>query len=143
MPYGTLNAFNDLNAFYVEVAGATGPPVLTMANPSPGSTFSGSTVVQLHVQFPGSDAPTKGLGVVLSVSGGTFNSSGGPSTIGVATDSGGNVSVALFAPNPGAVTVDAVAAVGQVGVGFYHSSNAGPRTWPPWRRRSLCSRCSR
>ena len=123
MPYGTLNAFNELQSWYDQAAGTTGSPSGTMGIAGGGTSFNGSAFVQLHVQFPGSGSPTQGLGVLLSVSGATFNSPTGPTTVGVSTDSGGNVTIPIFAATGGPVNVSAVASVGQVGLGFYHSGN--------------------
>jgi len=124
MPYGTLNAFNELQSWYNQAAGATGSPTLTMGIAGGGTTFNGSAFVQLHVQFPGSGSPTQGLGILMSVTGATFNNPAGPTTVGVSTDSGGNVTIPIFASIGGPVSVSAAASVGQVGMSFYHSGNA-------------------
>ena len=123
MPYGTLNAFNELQSWYNQAAGTTGSPSGTMGLAGGGTNFNGSAFVQLHIQIPGSGSPTQGLGILLSVTGATFNSPTGPTTVGVSTDSGGNVTIPIFAAIGGAVNVTAAASVGQVGLGFYHSGN--------------------
>jgi len=124
MPYGTLNAFSELDSWYNQAAGATGSPTITIGIAGGGTTFNGSAFVQLHVQFPGSGSPTQGLGILMTVSGATFNNASGPAAVGVSTDSGGNVTIPIFASVGGPVTVSAATAVGQVGIGFYHSANS-------------------
>ena len=121
---GLATAFNDLDGWFDQAAGASGSPTLTLGIAGGGTTMSGSAFVQVHVQFPGSNAPVVGLGLLLSVTDGSFDNPAGPTTVGVATDSGGNAVVPVFASGGApTVTVDSAAGVGQIGIGFYRSAN--------------------
>jgi len=120
-----LAAFDDLDGWYAQAAGATGTPTMGLGIAGGGTTMSGSAFLEVHVQFPGSGSGVVGLGLLMSISGGAFNSPTGPTTIGLSTDSSGDAVVPIFAPGSSVtVTVDSAAGVGNVGVDFYQSGNA-------------------
>ena len=122
---GLSTAFADLDGWYDQAAGATGPPVMSLGIAGGGTIIDGSAFLEVHVQFPGSGSPVVGLGLLMTITGGTFNSPGGSSQIGVSTDANGDVVVPLFAPAGSAkVTVASAAGVGNVGIGFYQPDNA-------------------
>ena len=120
---GVAAAYNAFDYWYLQAAGmAASPPQLYVGLLSATTTFTGSATDSIHLQFPGTGSPLVGQPLLVSITGGTFNSPGGPTVIGASTDSGGNVYVTIFSTAPGtiAVTVTTTVGVGQPGLGFYH-----------------------
>lgn len=127
MDPGVLAAYDDLDTWYVQSAGATGPPALFTGLEGGGTAMGASAVDDVHLQFPGTGRPVVGLGVLLSVTNGTFGSADGPTSIGVSTDSQGNALVTVFAHGSGLVTVTVVSTtrVGLPAIGFERATS-GP-----------------
>jgi len=120
MDPGVGAAFNAINFWYVQSIGLSGQPAVTMGLAGGATTVpQAGTSVVLHVQYPGTGAPTQGLPLLLSITGGTFYTPGGPTATGVSTDAGGNAAATIF-PDPGStsVTVSAVSNAGQPGIYF-------------------------
>jgi Prealbumin-like fold domain len=120
---GVTAAFNAFDYWFLQAEGmAASPPQLSVGLLSGTTTFTGSATDDIHLQFPGTGHPVVGQPLLLSISGGTFNGPGGPTVIGVATNTAGNVLVTIFSTAPGtaAVTVQTTVGVGQPGLGFYH-----------------------
>ncbi|HMD44843.1 MAG TPA: SpaA isopeptide-forming pilin-related protein [Acidimicrobiales bacterium] len=128
MDPGVLAAFDDFDGWYNQAAGLSGAPGLVAGLVAGGDTFTGSALFAVHVAFPGSGRGLDGLGVLLSITNGTFNTAEGPTFIGVSTDANGNAVVPIFADGSGAITltVATLTQVGQPGVGFYHQSTGPP-----------------
>jgi hypothetical protein len=127
---GVLAAYHAFANWFDQALGMAGaPPELFVGLTSASTSFTGSATDDVHLQFPGTGSPMVGQGVVLSVTGGTFDSPTGPTTLGAATDANGNVLVPIYATNasPITVTVTSTTSVGQPGLGFYHptSGNLG------------------
>lgn len=128
MDPGVLAAYQALDAWYLEAAGATGDPSLIGGLMGGGSSFSGQATYGLHAQFPGSNDPVVGLPVELSISGGSFDSVSGPSTVTESTDATGTLSAPIFAGAGGEVTVSASVSggIGQFGLDFFEPSAKEP-----------------
>jgi hypothetical protein len=125
MDPGVGAAYNAFAQWYNQARGmSASPPQLSVGLVGGGSTFTTSATDDFHIQFPGTGAPLVGQGLLLAVTNGTFNSPGGPTTIGVTTDGGGNVNATIFVNGTGTgsvnVTVSTAVGVGQPGLGFYH-----------------------
>jgi len=127
MDPGVLAAYDDLAGWEGQAVGLTGPPQLSVGLVGGGTTFPGQGRDEIHVAFPGTGRGLVGLGVLMSITNGSFDSAGGPTFIGVSTDGGGNAVVPIYADGPGtvSVTVSAATRVGQPGIGFYWAT-AGP-----------------
>ena len=121
MDPGVLAAYVQLDLWVLNAAGASGSPELTVGLVGGGTTFTHSTTLELDVAFPGSGASVGGVGVIVSLSGATFDGSGGQSISGGMTDGNGSLSLPITATGSGAVTVttSSAASVGQLGLRFY------------------------
>jgi hypothetical protein len=121
MDPGTLAAYDVLDNWFNQATGSVAAPVMSVSLTSdgPSSPRAGSETV--HVQFPGSGRPMVGLGIILTVTDGTFGTATGPSTEGAATDAQGNVTVPVVAAgtSAGTVVVTAITKVGSPGMAFY------------------------
>ncbi len=125
MDPGVAAAYNAFVQWYNQARGmSASPPQLSVNLVGGGTTFTTSATDQIHLQFPGTNAPLTGQALLLSVTNGTFNTPGGPTTIGVTTDGNGNVDATIFVNGAGTgtvnVTVSTSVGVGQPGLGFYH-----------------------
>jgi hypothetical protein len=120
MDPGVLAAYDDLNGLFVQATGTTGPPKVTAKVVGGGSTFSGQASFQVRVQFPGSSGALSGIPVELSITGGTFNTVSGPTTLTVSTDGSGKATLSIFATSPGPVSISTSlpGGLGQVGLEF-------------------------
>jgi hypothetical protein len=129
MDPGVSAAYNDLGGVFAQALGTTGVPQLDVGLIGSGTTFSGSATDDIHVQFPGTGHPFQGLGVLLSITNGSFNAVGGPTFIGASTDANGNILVPIFANGAGTitVTVQSDTEVGQPGMGFWHPTTGDLR----------------
>jgi hypothetical protein len=124
MGSGVLAAFDALDGWYQQAAGATGEPELSMGIAGGGTSISGSAFVEVSLQFPGTGHGVVGQELTLSISGATFNSPSGSTSVGLATGTGGSAVVPIFAaPGSTSVTIQVHARVGHTGMGFYHSGN--------------------
>ena len=130
MDPGVLAAYDALDHWYTESVGATGPPQLSTGLEGGGTTMGSSATDDIHLQFPGTGRPVVGLGVLLHVTNGSFGSAGGPTSIGVSTDTNGNALVPVFAAGSGTVTVTVVSTteVGQPAIGFERATSGPPNT---------------
>lgn len=131
MDPGVNAAFNAFAGWFNEALGmAASPPQLSVGLVGGGNTFTTSAVDDIHLQFPGTGAPVTGQPLLLTITNGTFNTPGGPTTIGATTDAGGNVLATIYVNGSGSgyvsVTVDTSVGVGQPGLGFYHQTTGPP-----------------
>jgi hypothetical protein len=93
MDPGVLAAYDAFDNWFNEAVGmSSAPPQLFVGLTSASTSFSGSATDDIHLQFPGTGSPLVGQGVLLSITNGTFNSPGGPTSIGRHLD--GEASVA-------------------------------------------------
>jgi hypothetical protein len=122
MDPGVLAAYDDLDGLVLQAAGITAVPTLSLTVLGGGTTFGTSATVHIQVDLPGTGHGFAGLGLLLSVTGATWNGPGGPGAIGVATDGSGGAQATLVAAGPYPVQVTAAVAtqVGHPGLGFYH-----------------------
>jgi hypothetical protein len=125
MDPGVAAAYNAFVQWYNQARGmSASPPQLSVSLVGGGTSFTTSATDQIHLQFPGTNAPLVGQPLLLSITNGTFNTPGGPTTIGVTTDGNGNVDATIFVNGTGTgtvnVTVSTSVGVGQPGLGFYH-----------------------
>ncbi len=127
MDNGTLVAFEDLDHWFNQATGTSGPPQMSVGLVGGGDTISGSAFYAVHVAFPGTGRGLSGLGILIRVTNATLDSPTGPTFVGSSTDTNGNVVVPIFVGSSGPVTitVSSDTEVGQVGIGFYHETT-GP-----------------
>ena len=120
---GTLAAYDWLAGWYDTAAagsGATGQPVVSLGIPGGRMTVPQTgTFLAIHVAFPGSGTGVGNLPFSFSITGGTFDSSGGPTTISGTTDPDGNFLTTIY-PTVGSIsiTVTSTATVGNIGLFF-------------------------
>jgi hypothetical protein len=120
MDPGVLAAYDALDGWYVQAVGTTGAPKFTAKLVGGGSSFTGQASYQVRVLFPGTNDALSGLPVELSITGGTLNTTSGPTTLTVSTDASGKATFSIFASAPGTVSVTASVpgGLGQIGLGF-------------------------
>ncbi len=120
---GTGAALAELEGWFNEAVGSSAAaPTLSVGLVGGGTSFTGSGTVEVKVTFSGSNSGVNAQALILNVVGGTFNSAGGPTTIGVSTNSSGVVDVPVFAGSgsSGGVTVNVATSIGTPGMDFYH-----------------------
>ncbi len=125
MDPGLAPAYGAFAQWYNQALGmSASPPQLSVSLVGGGTSFTTSATDEIHLQFPGTNAPLVGQPLLLTINNGTFNTPGGPTSIGVTTDAGGNVIASIFVDGTGSgpvsVTVSTSVGVGQPGIGFYH-----------------------
>jgi hypothetical protein len=123
MDPGVLAAYDDFDNWYLQARGMTDqPPQISAGLTSDSGSFTGSATDLVHLQFPGTDSPMIGQGVLLSITNGTFNSPTGPTTAGLSTDDNGNVLIPIFATNaaPVSIVIESISQVGLPGLDFFH-----------------------
>jgi hypothetical protein len=123
MDPGVLAAYDDFDNWYLQARGMSAqPPQISAGLTSNSGSFTGSATDLVHLQFPGTDSPMIGQGVLLSISNGTFNSPTGPTTAGLSTDDNGNVLIPIYATNatPVSITIQSISEVGLPGLDFFH-----------------------
>ena len=127
MDPNVMAAYDDFDGLFIQAKGmSAGSPQMTASLTSKSTTFTTSATDQIHVQFPGTNKPFSGAGILLSIKNGTFNSATGPTSIGAATDGNGDLNVNIYATNgtPIVVTVSAVSSMGVAGINFWHPAAA-------------------
>ena len=120
MDPGVGAAFWLLRSWMASAAGATGAPNITVGLVGGGSSFTKTATLDVSVWFPGSNRGVSDVGVLLSLTNATFNTSG--SRIGgLTTGANGHGTIGITADGTGpiSVTVQAAASVGQLGLLFY------------------------
>ncbi len=124
MDPGVLAAYQALDGWYSAAAGATGGPQLTAAITSGSTSFTGQTTYEVTARFPGTGQPVVGLPIELSLTGASFDSSTGPSTVTEATDASGQALFSVVAASPGQVTLEASVpgGIGRPGLSFLSPS---------------------
>jgi len=121
MDPGVLAAFNAINDWFNQASGTSGVAQLSLELVGGGASFAASASVEVALRFPGTGNGLAGVGVSLTISNGTFDTPGGPTTIGVSTDGSGVAVVPIFNDGGGTVTVavSTTSAVGQADLQFY------------------------
>jgi hypothetical protein len=120
---GTGAALAALEGWFNEAVGsAAAAPTLSVGLLGGGTSFAGSGTVEVKVTFAGSNSGVHAQALILNIVGGTFNSAGGPTVIGVSTNSSGVVDVPVFASSGsgGGVTVNVATSIGTPAMDFYH-----------------------
>ncbi len=110
-----------ITGLFNQAAGASGTPVLGLGLQGGGSTFATTATITGSLTFPGSAKPLVGTSVTLGVTGATFTSATGPTSLTLTTSSAGTFTATLVNTTAAAhpVTVTARSQVGQLGVSFY------------------------
>ncbi len=120
MEPGLTRAYNALRALLSAATDSTATPTVSITVSGGDTTFTTSTALTGRLTFPGSGRPLAGTTVKWTVSGATFSSAGGPTTLSTATDAAGRTTVTVV--NTGAsvhpITISAVATVGQRNITF-------------------------
>jgi hypothetical protein len=121
MDPGVLAAYQALDGWYVQAVGSTGDPDFTARLVGGGTSFAGQATYQVKAEFPGTSNAVSGLPVELSITGATFDSSSGPTTLTASTNASGKIDVPIFAAGPGVVSVTTTApgGLGQDGLDFF------------------------
>jgi hypothetical protein len=121
MDPGVLAAYDAIDGWFNQAVGSTGTPQLTVGLVGGGSAVETSGSVQAALQFPGTGSGLSGVDLTFSISNGTFDGPGGPTSIGISTDAEGTAVAPIFTDGGGAVsvTVSASPGVGQAGLDFY------------------------
>ncbi len=124
MDPGVLAAYQAIDGWYLQAVGSTGNPTFTAQLLGGGSSFTAQATYQVNAVFPGSDNVVNGLPIELTITGGTFGSASGPTTLTVATDDTGTADVQIFASTPGPVSVTTTVpgGLGQSGLDFFAPS---------------------
>ena len=110
---GVGTAVNDLLYLMGLARGASGAPTLRHQLVPTASSFTGSTIFRATLAFPGSNTPVPGMAILLSVSGGSFERAGGPTTALGTTDANGRFEVSLFAGSSSPSSVEVTSLVSQ------------------------------
>jgi hypothetical protein len=121
MDPGVLAAYNAIDGWFNQAAGATSAPQLSVGLVGGGTSFETDGSVQVALRFPGTGNGLSGAGITLAISNGTFDSPTGPTSIGISTDGSGTAVAPIFNDGGGAVTVavSTTSGVGQAGLDFY------------------------
>jgi hypothetical protein len=83
MDPGVQNAYDTLAYWFNQALGTAPAPLqLTTGLVGGGTSFTTSAVDQVHLSFPGTNAPVVGQPLLMTIANGTFNAPGGPTTIG-------------------------------------------------------------
>jgi hypothetical protein len=126
MDPGVLAAFDDFDNWFLQARGmAAASPQMSAGLTSNQASFTGSATDLVHLQFPGTNSPMVGQGILLAITNGTFNTPNGPTTAGLSTDANGNILIPIFATSaaPVSVTIESISQVGLPGLGFWHATS--------------------
>jgi hypothetical protein len=128
MDPGVLTAYQALDGWFNQAAGASGEPELTAGLVGGGTSFTGSGTLEVTARFPGTGIAVVGLPVQLTIEGATLDSASGPSSAVESTDSTGQASFSIVAADPGPVsaTVNVQGGLGQDGLSFFAPTTGEP-----------------
>lgn len=115
---GTGAALDALVAWYDQASGITAPPTLAVELAQSASIPASGTTVDVQASFPGSGNGVSGLTISLSVTGGTFGATGGPTSVQLTTGTSGDAQATVVPTGTGPVTVSGQAQAGQPGLTF-------------------------
>jgi hypothetical protein len=127
MDPGVLDAFDDLDSWFIEARGmAAGAPQISASLTTNSGSFTGSATDQIHIQFPGTGRPLVGQALQMSITNGTFLSPTGPTSIVSSTNGAGNIDEGIYATStaPVTVTVSTGSSMGVAGLTFLHPAPA-------------------
>lgn len=121
MDPGVLAAYQALDGWYLQAVGASSAPSLTSELAGSGTAFTGSSDFQIQAVFPDTGNSLVGIPVQVSISGGTLETVGGPTSETVSTDPSGTTEIPIFASAPGSVSVTLTVpgGLGQMGMSFF------------------------